>query len=92
MHKDILSTYPEGVEALGRSAVCDVQGMIVPRKLMTLQGHPEFGEDIMLQLLEAHDESEDEDDKLYHDAMSRVGLKHDGTLVAQAFIRFLLDL
>ena len=88
MHHDIITTYPPGVERLGSSPVCEVQGMYVPRKLLTLQGHPEFNEEIMLELLKASEDLGFDDKKLYDDAMSRVHDEHDGTLVAATMLRF----
>ena len=89
MHHDIINSYPDGVLSLGSSPVCATQGMILPGKLMTLQGHPEFDSEIMLQLLDATDELGFEDKALWEDAMSRVEEPHDGILVAAAFLRFI---
>jgi len=89
MHHDILCSYPSGVTPLGTSPVCEVQGMYLPRKFLTLQGHPEFNEEIMLELLKASDEVGFEDKALYNDAMSRVHNKHDGTLVVATMLKFL---
>lgn len=74
---------------LGTSPVCKVQGTYLPWKFLTLQGHPEFNAEIMLDLLKANDELGFEDKALYDDAMSRVHDKHDGTLVAAAMLQFL---
>ncbi|KAL8822661.1 MAG: hypothetical protein Q9191_006606 [Dirinaria sp. TL-2023a] len=77
-----------GVTPLGTSPVCEVQGMYLPRKLITLQGHPEFNEEIMLELLKAGDAIGFTDKTLYSDAMNRVYDKHDGTLIAAAMLEF----
>lgn len=91
MHHDILCSYPSGVTPLGTSPVCEVQGMYLPSKFLTLQGHPEFNGEIMLELLKASDELGFEDKALYDDAMSRVHDEHDGTLVAATMLKFLKD-
>ena len=91
MHKEIVVSYPKGVEALGSSPSCDVQGMYVPGKVLTLQAHPEFSEDIMLELLGARADLGIHDDRIYEDALRRARYSHDGTLVAEVFLRFLVS-
>ncbi|KAL8703690.1 MAG: hypothetical protein Q9225_008113, partial [Loekoesia sp. 1 TL-2023] len=88
MHHDILCAYPSNVIPLGSSPVCEVQGMYIPQKVLTLQGHPEFNEEIMLELLKASDEIGFTDKRVWEDAMGRVGDEHDGTLVAAVMLRF----
>lgn len=90
MHKDIVYHYPEGIQELGSSASCKVQGMYIPRVLITVQGHPEFTEEIVTELLETRYQQGIFDEKMYKNGMARVGFPHDGVLVAQAFIKFLL--
>ncbi|KAI9661718.1 MAG: hypothetical protein M1821_008956 [Bathelium mastoideum] len=89
MHHDIITSYPTNVLPLGSSAVCSTQGMLIPRKLITLQGHPEFNGEIMLQLLNASDELGFEDKALWEDAVRRAKEPHDGALIAATFLRFL---
>ncbi|KAI9879121.1 MAG: hypothetical protein M1830_009508 [Pleopsidium flavum] len=91
MHRDIVYHYPQGVEELGSSPRCKVQGMYIPGKVLTVQGHPEFSEEIVKELLETRHEQGIFDDKVYEEAMSRVGKQQDGVVVAKAFLRFLLD-
>lgn len=90
MHKDIVYDYPEGVEELGSSDKCTVQGMYCPKKLITVQGHPEFTERIVEELIRTRHEQGIFDEKMYEDSMARVGKHHDGVLVAQGFLEFLL--
>lgn len=91
MHKDLVYYYPEGVEELGSSDKCKVQGMYIPKKLITVQGHPEFSEEIVKELIITRHEQGIFDEKMYEDAMARVGRHHDGVLVAQGFLKFLLE-
>ena len=37
MHRDIIFEYPEGVEKLGSSPVCEVQGMYKKGKFITVR-------------------------------------------------------
>ncbi|KAF2164884.1 hypothetical protein M409DRAFT_36992, partial [Zasmidium cellare ATCC 36951] len=51
MHRDIVAAVPAGVELLGSSERCQVQGMYQEGRLVTVQGHPEFSEGIVAELL-----------------------------------------
>lgn len=83
--------HPEGVEALGSSGSCEVQGMYMPKRAMTLQGHPEFTAEVMAELLERRHAQKVFSDDVYGEAMARVGEPQDGVLIAQAFLRFLME-
>lgn len=91
MHRDIVYEYPSSVQALARSDRCEVQGMYEKGRLITVQGHPEFSEEIVEELLESRHGSGVFDDGMYQDGMSRVGRKHDGVVVSKAFIKFCLE-
>lgn len=91
MHRDIVFTWPPSVEHLGHSPRCDVQGMYEKKRLITVQGHPEFNGDIVSELLDSRHEKGIFDDGTYKDGMERVKKHHDGVAVAAAFIRFLLE-
>lgn len=90
MHHDILLYQPVGTESLGSSAVCDVQGQFRSGKLLTLQAHPEFNGEIMRQLLEVSDDLGFEDRTLWEHAMKRSQVPHDGELVAEVAINFVM--
>jgi GMP synthase-like glutamine amidotransferase len=91
MHRDIVFYYPPGVEELGSNPVCKVQGMYTPKRLITVQGHPEFSEEIMVEILETRHKMGIFDDETFAGAMKRVVKPHDGLVVSKAFLRFLLD-
>lgn len=91
MHRDVVYDYPPEVEQLAYSPRCDVQGMYIKNRLITVQGHPEFTHEIVDELLRARHDSGVFDDGMYEDGMDRVGKKHDGVVVSKAFIKFLMD-
>lgn len=91
MHKDIVYYYPQGVEELAWSDKCKVQGMYIPKRVITVQGHPEFTEPIVRELLETRRQQNIFDEYTYRDAIARVVRPHDGVLVAEAFLRFLVE-
>ena len=91
MHKDIVYAYPPEVIPLGYSPTCEVQGMLVPGRVVTVQGHPEFTEDIVRELLVTRHEQRIFSNEVFEDAVGRVAGKQDGVLVAEAFMRFLVE-
>ncbi|KAF2265816.1 class I glutamine amidotransferase-like protein [Lojkania enalia] len=91
MHRDVVLEYPEGVEKLGASPRCLVQGMYVKGKYISVQGHPEFTQQIVSELVTARHNQGIFNDAQFEDAMARVGDHHDGVAVAKGFLRFLLE-
>ena len=91
MHRDEVFQYPSGVEHLGDSPRCPVQGMYIKGRLITVQGHPEFNEEIMRGLLKSRYSQGIFGDELYQDGLDRVANHHDGVAVSRAFIKFLLE-
>ncbi|KAI4628394.1 hypothetical protein J4E80_002533 [Alternaria sp. BMP 0032] len=91
MHKDVVFEYPEGVEKLGGSPRCLVQGMYKKGKLISVQGHPEFTEPIVSYLVKMRAEQGIFEDEQAKDALERVGKHHDGVVIAKAFLRFLME-
>ncbi|KAF2275561.1 class I glutamine amidotransferase-like protein [Westerdykella ornata] len=91
MHRDIVFEYPKEVEKLGASPRCLVQGMYVKGKFITIQGHPEFNDEIVSEILRNRNAQGIFDDVQYKEAMDRVKNPHDGIAVAKGFLRFLLE-
>lgn len=91
MHRDIVFNYPPGVEPLGSSPVCEVQGMYVPKKLISVQGHPEFNQQIMTEIIATRHKMGIFNDEAYAEHNNKVALPHDGLVVSKAFLRFLLE-
>ncbi|RMD41328.1 hypothetical protein DV735_g3793, partial [Chaetothyriales sp. CBS 134920] len=91
MHRDIVFYSPEGVEVLGSSPACKVQGMYAPGRLFTVQGHPEFSQEISCEILSSRHDVGVFDDEAYEEYTERASLPHDGLQISQAFIKFLLD-
>jgi GMP synthase (glutamine-hydrolysing) len=89
MHRDEVSSYPKGAVPLAENDVCPVQGMLIPGKVITVQGHPEFTEGIVRELLETRHYAGIFPDEVYKSGIARVADDHDGVAIAQAFLRFL---
>ena len=58
---------------------------------MTVQGHPEFDEQIEREILKLRNDMGVIPDDTYTEALGRVADKHDGMVAIRAFLRFLLD-
>lgn len=91
MHRDQVFNVPAGAELLASTDKCMNHGFIIPGRVITVQGHPEFTEDIMREILELRHESGLLTDEVFKSGMARNGDDHDGVLVAQAFLRFLQE-
>jgi GMP synthase-like glutamine amidotransferase len=91
MHRDIVYGFPEGVTSLGSSPVCENQGMYARGRLITVQGHPEFTEAIMRELLEVRKDQGLWPEKEWQAGMDKVANHHDGVAIGAAFLRFLLE-
>lgn len=91
MHQDIVYNYPPNVVPLGSSPRCAVQGMYAPRRFITLQGHPEFTEDIITEIIQKRTESGIFKGNQAQDALSRANNEHDGVTIGVVFLKFLLE-
>ena len=65
--------------------------MYAKNRLITVQGHPEFNGEIVDEICTRRHGQGIFNDAEYKEAMSRVYKNHDGTQVAAAFIKFLLE-
>ena len=91
MHRDIVEGIPDDVIGIGSSDKCANQGMYKNGKFITVQGHPEFTHDIVEEILEVRQKQGIFPGGVYEDGMQRLKDHDDGVLVAQAFLRFLLE-
>ncbi|KAI1910318.1 hypothetical protein LOZ12_004705 [Ophidiomyces ophidiicola] len=88
MHRDIVHNYPPAVIPLGFTPRCEVQGMYSPRRFISVQGHPEFTEEIVIELLHTRKYMGAFPPGIYEEGMENVAREHDGIAVGKAFIRF----
>lgn len=89
MHRDIAHEVPDGCVNLGSTPICKIQGLYMPGRILTVQGHPEYDEFVMTKLLEARHGSGILGAELFRSGMSRAGNEHDGMVFARAVWRFL---
>lgn len=91
IHGDVVYEYPPGVEELAYTDTCPIQSIYIRKRVMTVQGHPEFTEEIMMELLDRAYATGFFNKELFEDSMKKVDKYQDGVVVAQAFLRFLLE-
>lgn len=91
MHQDVVSECPSGVTLLGSSPRCAVQGMYSPGRFITVQGHPEFNEEMEIEIIKNRTKVGVFSDDQAQEALSRVGNEHDGVSIGATFLKFLLE-
>ncbi|KAF3065559.1 hypothetical protein CFAM422_009563 [Trichoderma lentiforme] len=91
MHRDAVLQLPDGVENLGTSPVCGIQGLYAPGRIFSLQGHPEFNGVIMSEIVTSRWGQKVFDKEMFENAMSRADAHHDGAMVGEAVWKFLME-
>lgn len=91
MHQDVVFECPSNVIPLGSSPLCAVQGMYVPGKFISVQGHPEYSEFIVSEIIKMRTKTGLFTGVQSADAQRRVGNEHDGVAIGEVFLNFLLD-
>lgn len=91
MHRDAVFAFPKGVESLGSSPVCEIQGFYVEKRLLSVQGHPEFTGEIIREIIEVRHSTGVFDEEAYRTHIKKVDLPHDGIAIGKAIIRFLRE-
>lgn len=92
MHRDIVFEVPPGCVNLGSSLICGIQGLYIPKKVLTVQGHPEYNDFMVSSILKIRYERGVFEEGFYKDGMSRVDKPHDGVFVAETMTRFALGM
>lgn len=88
MNKDTVQESPAGVEQIAWRPINPNHGMYCPKKVLTVQGHPEFDSAIVGELVKMRlDQGIIPQDK-YDDAMTRLNDSTDGIAVGKAILKF----
>ncbi|KAK3900530.1 hypothetical protein C8A05DRAFT_45647 [Staphylotrichum tortipilum] len=90
MHRDQVFGLPPNAELLASTDACANHGFLIPERVITVQGHPEFTAAIMREILDLRHDTGLFPEELYRAGLARNGDHHDGVLIAQAFLKFLL--
>ncbi|KAK9463072.1 class I glutamine amidotransferase-like protein [Lipomyces oligophaga] len=89
MHRDHVAKAPAGVCVFACTDKSPIQGMYVPDKLLTLQGHPEFDSDVAESLVDLRVRTGAITGSEALDALRRSRLPNHGEVVGKAVVRFL---
>ncbi|PHH59619.1 hypothetical protein CDD81_2804 [Ophiocordyceps australis] len=89
MHHDIVADFPADAVPLASNAFCPVQAMYQPGRYLTVQGHPEFTNEIISEILFNRHTVGIFTDQVYEDGIRRSAEPHDGVAVGRAFLRFM---
>lgn len=90
MHRDVVFDVPSGLQNVGSSPRCAVQGFYMPGRLVSVQGHPEFNEDIITKIIRMRRSQHIFDGDVADDGLARAPLKHDGLSISIVFWEFLV--
>ncbi|KXH43066.1 glutamine amidotransferase class-I [Colletotrichum simmondsii] len=90
-HRDAVLDLPSGVTLLAHTKQCPIQALYVPRRFITVQGHPEFSPFMMSEMLQIRHQAGIIPEEPFKDAMARYSDAHDGVLIGRSFLRFLRE-
>ncbi|KAH8429912.1 type 1 glutamine amidotransferase [Aspergillus melleus] len=90
MHRDIAHEIPAGCVNLGSTPICEVQGLYMPGRILTVQGHPEYDGFVITSLLDARYKMGIFGERTFYSGIERAGKPHDGLLFGEAVWRFIL--
>lgn len=90
MHRDAVLSLPEGAFNLGTSESCNIQGLVIPRRAISVQAHPEFDEFIMGNVIETRRAQKVFDDNMAEDGLARTKHAHDGVQVFAGLLGYVL--
>lgn len=91
MHRDIVFDFPPDAIPLGSNAFCTNQAMYKPNAYIAVQGHPEYNEEIISEILFNRRTVGIFTDELYEDGIKRAAAPHDGVAIARAFLKFMQE-
>ncbi|KAG6006690.1 hypothetical protein E4U21_006765 [Claviceps maximensis] len=91
MHRDIVHSFPPDATPLGSNTFCPVQAMYQPGRYLSVQGHPEFTEDIISEILVNRHGAGIFSDQVYESGMARAPVPHDGVAVGRAILKFIRE-
>ena len=91
MHKDQVTCAPKGAHTWGSSDHTEIQGLVIPGRLFTTQGHLGYNEKIVRENIDHRKEKGMVDEDVANEAHKTAHMEHDGERVAAAILRFFAD-
>jgi hypothetical protein len=68
---------------------CGTQAMYLPKRMISVQGHPEYTDEMAREILGWFDENHVLPQEIIADGFRRLGGRDDGVEVAKSFLHFL---
>ncbi|KAJ5110850.1 hypothetical protein N7532_001385, partial [Penicillium argentinense] len=91
MHRDIVFSCSADVILLDSSSRCATQGMYAARHFIPLQGHPEFNEEIEMEIILSRSEAGFLSQDQAQEALCRMNAEYDGKTIGAKLLEFLLE-
>ncbi|KZF20136.1 class I glutamine amidotransferase-like protein [Xylona heveae TC161] len=91
MHRDIAYEVPVGCVNVGSTPKCQVQGLYMPQRILTVQGHPEHNEFVIRSMIEMRYSQGIFEEGFAKSKLLQAGIEHDGVVVAEAICRFVYN-
>ncbi|CCG83656.1 putative Class I glutamine amidotransferase [Taphrina deformans PYCC 5710] len=91
MHSDCVTKAPEGCKVWASSEHTEIQGLYIPNRLFTTQGHLGFDEQMVNANLDARVEKDLMEKEEAEEAKETSHHEHDGLTVAKAILRFIKE-
>ncbi|KAJ9050663.1 hypothetical protein DSO57_1012422 [Entomophthora muscae] len=92
MHRDHVISIPKGFANLGSTSISQVQGLYNKEKAISVQGHPEFTEDIVSKMCSRRLDLGIFTPKQYEEILSRIHNPHDGMKIGVTFWKFFFSM
>ncbi|EPS36729.1 hypothetical protein H072_9733 [Dactylellina haptotyla CBS 200.50] len=100
LHRDHVVTLPVNpfpqlpnavLDLIGSTDACAIQGLYTPRKVISLQGHPELDVHMIGDLVRSRLQAGSFSKDAAEDAVGRAPWRNDGVYIAATFLKFMLD-
>lgn len=94
MHRDIVFDLPPklpGIVVTASNEVCEIQGLYKRGSIWSVQGHPEFTDDIEEVIINTRHQGGLFSDELTKSGLSRLKDKNDGPALARSIVKFILQ-
>ena len=92
MHRDVVTEAPPGSMTVGSNDKTEHHIILIPHRVLSVQGHPEFNGSTIKVLLDSRFERGLFGQEIYDEALPCVSKEHDAIQTGQGIIRFILDM
>ncbi|ORY00107.1 class I glutamine amidotransferase-like protein [Basidiobolus meristosporus CBS 931.73] len=90
MHEDVVSYSPPGLEVLCSSDLCEVQAMLKPNHILTVQAHPEFTPGIVEEITRSREQQGKFTPEMASSVYSKLTLPDDSIWFATKIVEFFM--